>query len=89
MTCAQTIDWGATAAWVQAILTAAAVFAAAWLQDRSFQKRDRAALSENREAAIALILVAARRLRWLADSLEAEARYTIILSGRIVSQDVV
>lgn len=82
MTYAQTIDWGATAAWAQAFLTGAAVFAAATLQDRSFQKRDNAAINENREAAIAVIQVAARRLSWLADSLEAEGRYTIILSGR-------
>ncbi len=80
MTC--TIDWGATAAWAQAFLTVAAVFAAAWLQDRAFRKRDLAALRENREAAITLIQVAARRLQWLADSLVAEARVRIIMSGR-------
>ncbi|MDB5477128.1 MAG: hypothetical protein JWP49_2639 [Phenylobacterium sp.] len=46
-----TIDWQATAAWAQAVLTALAVFLAAYLQDRSLQRRERADLNRRIESA--------------------------------------
>jgi hypothetical protein len=45
------IDWAASAAWAQALLTAGAVFAASWLQDRSVRKNSDAAWHRRLEAA--------------------------------------
>lgn len=45
-----TVDWQATAAWAQAGLTALAVFLTAYLQDRSFSKREAAQLTRRRES---------------------------------------
>ena len=39
MICGTAIDWSATAAWAQAILSALAILAAVWLQDRDRAKR--------------------------------------------------
>lgn len=39
MQCSQSIDWSATAAWAQAVLSGLAIFAAVKLQDRDRQKR--------------------------------------------------
>jgi hypothetical protein len=82
MFCDSPVDWIAIAAWVAIAVAIGAPYLSAWRQDVAERKRDREALGEARSAALALICVAARRLKWLADAFEGDARYTVLLSGR-------
>lgn len=52
------IDWGVLAAWAQAVLTALAVFMAAWLQDRAIRRREAAELRRRLDALGGLLMAA-------------------------------
>ncbi len=59
------IDWGATAAWAQAILSALAIFAAVWLQDRDRAKRREEQARLRLDAVLTIAESCVRTLRYL------------------------
>lgn len=65
MFCSSAIDWSVTAAWAQAFLSALAIFAAVWLQDRDRRLRAEERQKSRREAILAIGRNISLTLGWL------------------------
>jgi hypothetical protein len=78
MFCSANIDWSATAAWAQAILSALAIFAAVWLQDRD--RRIRA--EERQRSRRTAILTVAKNCVGTLEQLDRRARDRRLTLGR-------